>query len=298
MASLFIVPLFKVVDLSLPDEEIVSFLTKSESVKSFDFTRNRNAVTIRFSAIETGQSVADRLQSAFPELVVKLSESKGDTVQLPVRWDDSAVPSGLHVVSGWISSEQELILMNQIDSLPWDMTIRRRVQHYGFQFKYSELNVGDSAVTDFPPIVKDMILSHDELKRFDFNQLTINEYVSGIGIASHCDTHSAFTDTIAVVSLLNPIVMDFVSHDNAKKVSVIIPPRSLMLMSGESRYGWRHAIASRKTDLSLDGTPAARERRVSLTFRRIQKCTCECPFASLCDSQGADFLRPRRMQSG
>jgi alkylated DNA repair protein alkB family protein 8 len=178
------------------------------------------------------------------------------------------------------------------------MTIRRRVQHYGFQFKYSELNVGDSAVTDFPPIVKDMILSHDELKRFDFNQLTINEYVSGIGIASHCDTHSAFTDTIAVVSLLNPIVMDFVSHDNAKKVSVIIPPRSLMLMSGESRYGWRHAIASRKTDLSLDGTPAARERRVSLTFRRIQKCTCECPFASLCDSQGADFLRPRRMQSG
>lgn len=43
---------------------------------------------------------------------------------------------------------------------------------------------------------------------------------------------------------------------------------SLVLLSGEARYNWQHAIAPRKTD-NYDGNVLARNRRLSLTFRSV-----------------------------
>jgi alkylated DNA repair protein alkB family protein 8 len=52
--------------------------------------------------------------------------------------------------------------------------------------------------------------------------------------------------------------------------SVYLPPRSLLHLSGEVRYGWTHAIASRATDV-VDGKVCPRGERVSLTFRSVGK---------------------------
>ena len=49
---------------------------------------------------------------------------------------------------------------------------------------------------------------------------------------------------------------------------VFLPPRSLLLLSGEARYEWTHAIAPRATDV-VDGEVRARGERVSLTFRSV-----------------------------
>lgn len=52
--------------------------------------------------------------------------------------------------------------------------------------------------------------------------------------------------------------------------SVYLPPRSLLHLSGEVRYGWTHAIAPRATDV-VDGKVCPRGERVSLTFRSVGK---------------------------
>lgn len=118
------------------------------------------------------------------------------------------------------------------------------------------------------------------------DQLTVNEYLPGAGIRRHVDTHSAFTDGIAVVSLGSGIVMEFrhpVHSDDHKLV--YLAPRSLLVIRDESRYVYLHYIPMRKKD-RVGGRTVVRGRRVSLTFRRVlPDMQCACRFPDFCDTQ-------------
>lgn len=63
------------------------------------------------------------------------------------------------------------------------------------------------------------------------------------------------------------------SDDCTKKVSVLLPRRSLLIMSEESRFGWTHKITPRKIDVYQDGDGQLktfqRNTRISFTFRRF-----------------------------
>lgn len=97
------------------------------------------------------------------------------------------------------------------------------------------------------------------------------------GIPPHVDTHSAFKDAIVSLSLSSDIVMEFrkPSLTNGKEytahISLALPRRSLLIMSGESRYGWKHGITPRKIDVIRDAaghlTTQYRTKRISYTFR-------------------------------
>lgn len=91
------------------------------------------------------------------------------------------------------------------------------------------------------------------------------------------DTHSAFTAQIISLSLAGDVVMDFrkPTKTNSKEymahISVPLPRRSLLIMSDEVRYGWKHGITPRKIDIirNDDGHLMAkyRTKRISFTFR-------------------------------
>lgn len=107
------------------------------------------------------------------------------------------------------------------------------------------------------------------------DQLTVNEYTPGVGLSAHIDTHSAFTGAILSLSLAGGCVMEFKKgcsssstnqageqgqqscsagadaatadageesaagdDGNMQQVLVYLPPRSLVVMAGESRYAW------------------------------------------------------------
>ena len=116
----------------------------------------------------------------------------------------------------------------------------------------------------------------------DLNQMTVNHYKPGEGIGSHIDTFSAFGDGLMSISLNSGIVMEFtkvattnsadadtdtdkVSFPRPKKL-VYLPSRSLVLMSGPSRFEWEHQIVTRRTD-THNGVVLPRGLRVSLTLR-------------------------------
>ena len=67
---------------------------------------------------------------------------------------------------------------------------------------------------------------------------------------------------------------------------LLLPRRSLLIMSGESRYAWQHGITARKADPLPDGTMMERARRVSITFRKVA-INDEVPLSlSLLDFEG------------
>jgi hypothetical protein len=63
-------------------------------------------------------------------------------------------------------------------------------------------------------------------------------------------------------------MMEFTKVKTREKVPVFLARRSLVLLSGEARYEWRHGIPARKNDV-CDGNTIPRDRRLSLTFRNV-----------------------------
>lgn len=102
----------------------------------------------------------------------------------------------------------------------------RRVQHYGYKFKYGRNQIDKNEKEGILPAFFDDLLAvlHTLpiLTGTTFDQLTINDYFAGNGIPAHFDTHSPFEEIFISVSLLSGIVMDFKRFDGEEK-SVYLP---------------------------------------------------------------------------
>lgn len=84
--------------------------------------------------------------------------------------------------------------------------------HFGFEFNYDD-NMACEHPSSNPipsacqPIIDRMLDAGIFREKPD--QLTVNIYEPGNGIPSHVDTHSAFSDTIASLSLLSGLSVSF-----------------------------------------------------------------------------------------
>jgi alkylated DNA repair dioxygenase AlkB len=61
-------------------------------------------------------------------------------------------------------------------------------------------------------------------------------------------------------------MMDFRHTGDGRQASLLLEPRSLLILSDEARYQWQHGIARRKNDRWRD-VRVPRGRRLSVTFR-------------------------------
>lgn len=107
-----------------------------------------------------------------------------------------------------------------------------------------------------------------------------------VGIPAHIDTHSVFEDTILSLSLGSTCMMDFKRGE--EKLSLLLPSRSILVMSEESRYSWSHGICPRYSDTirTENGTTVQKRGiRTSFTFRKVRRGDCECHYPECCDSR-------------
>ncbi|XP_036149316.1 alkylated DNA repair protein alkB homolog 8 isoform X2 [Monomorium pharaonis] len=152
---------------------------------------------------------------------------------------DSTFPPGLTLIENFITEEQEQTLLG---TLNWDecesvssQLKHRQVKHYGYEFEYGTNMVDpDRPILPIPHDYKFLQTLFDKHgHKYTYDQLTINKYLSGQGIPSHIDTHSVFEDTILSLSLGSACVMNFKKDD--RKIDVLLPARSLLIMTGEAR---------------------------------------------------------------
>ena len=99
------------------------------------------------------------------------------------------------------------------------------------------------------------------------DQLIINEYQPGQGIAPHVDCEPCFEDGITMVSLGWAYEMEYVHVRTGEVRTVLLEPGSAVVIRGEARYDWTHQIRPRKSDRGV-----LRQRRVSLIYRNVILC--------------------------
>jgi alkylated DNA repair dioxygenase AlkB len=199
--------------------------------------------------------------------------------------------SGLTYIRDFLGEEEQVDILRQINELPWSDTagIKRRVQHYGYEYGYQGHQDSLATAPPIPDFLGELRRRLEEVicggdgdvvgdadggdasggeGRRSFNQVIINEYKPGEGIAPHVDNVRLFGDTVVSVSLGSGAVMTFNPVGAPKeKQEVYLHPGSAVILTGDARYRWQHSIPARKND-TVDGVKVARGTRISVTFRR------------------------------
>jgi alkylated DNA repair dioxygenase AlkB len=178
---------------------------------------------------------------------------------------------GLVVVPDFVTKEQETALLQTIDDQPWRNDLKRRVQHYGYRYDYRARTVTRDSYLGPLPLWGENIAQRLKTEKYMSqvpDQLIVNEYLPGQGISAHVDCVPCFGPVITSLSLGAACVMTFRHPKQQQQLDVILPQRSLAVLTGPARYEWTHEIAARKSDI-INGARTSRDRRVSLTFRTV-----------------------------
>jgi len=182
--------------------------------------------------------------------------------------------SGLHLNENFITEQEEATLIRLIDELPWENTLKRRTQNYGYKYDYEDKNVDVYSPIDMPAIFQPYIdrMYNQKLMPYKCDQIIVNEYEPGQGISAHIDNKLHFDHTIASLSLISTTVMQFKNSRSDQIEQALLMPRSIVVLSGPARYEWTHEILRIKEDI-IENNVLKRSRRISVTFRRVKKPT-------------------------
>jgi alkylated DNA repair dioxygenase AlkB len=182
-----------------------------------------------------------------------------------------SMPPDLLYLRDYLTLAEQTDLWAAINASTWLGDLKRRVQHYGYKYDYKarfidySMKIG-SLPTWVQPIAER--LYKDGYMPALPDQLIINEYTAGQGIAPHVDCAPCFGDTVVSISLGGTCVMDFTSKATGEKIGICLEPCSAVVLKGDARYLWTHGIAAKKSDL-IDGKKTPRQTRISLTFRTV-----------------------------
>lgn len=179
--------------------------------------------------------------------------------------------SGLYYLPEFISVQEEISLLEYIDTQQWSNELKRRVQHYGYRYDYKSKRVDSSDYLGPLPLWLASISNRlvNEIFSKHPDQIIVNEYLPGQGIALHTDCKPCFGEVIASLSLGSMVMMDFFNPKTHEKYSLPLQERSLLILRDQARDEWQHGIAARMSD-TINGSRQQRSRRVSLAFRTIR----------------------------
>ncbi|KAJ3168675.1 hypothetical protein HDU88_001568 [Geranomyces variabilis] len=191
----------------------------------------------------------------------------------------AAVP-GLRLINDFISEEEATFLLQTLDSLSWggngshpNPELKRRTLVFGHHFSFvSRTIVQDlGPLPDFLTNIISRMREHGVFAEKPPELCLVNEYEPGQGIMPHVDAPS-FGPIVTSLSLMTPCVMNFTpTHSNGSHATaVLLKPRSLLVLSGEARFHFKHGIGKELFDL-YQGQKVERGRRVSLTFRTLSQ---------------------------
>jgi alkylated DNA repair dioxygenase AlkB len=181
--------------------------------------------------------------------------------------------AGLDLVRNFLGHEEERELIAGIDAGAWRTDLKRRVQHYGVAYDYRRrstgIKEGKQVVASLPDWGSRLIekIRFAQITGVRFDQIIVNEYLPGQGIAAHVDSRE-FGDTIISVSLGSTCAMRFIHTVSKESINVWLMPGDLMCLTRDARYLWRHEIRPRQHDL-YRGQVIRRQRRISVTMRTL-----------------------------
>ena len=183
--------------------------------------------------------------------------------------------AGVIYEPGFMTSAECDSLLGSIDGRPWMNDLKRRVQHYGWRYDYSARFITENMKAE--PLPDCIQAVAGRLRRKGWltqtpDQVIVNEYEPGQGIAPHVD-RDCFGPAVATLSVGDCWPMQFIpavrNADRAERQEVLLDVGSILVLTGAARGKWMHGIARRKAD-GRGPDKRERQRRVSVTFRTIR----------------------------
>lgn len=199
-------------------------------------------------------------------------------------------------------------LLAAVNGKPWLENLIRAQQFFGLVYYQTthdvvalqpaekELQEG-RPMQDLPQWLLSRLVSTGVFGEQEINQVAANRYIGTGGIAAHVEDPVSFGPNLATLSLLQPVQLtlslasevknsreapgDGVDHGNW--VKILLEPRSLLVLQGESRYAYRHGIRRSRLVHLRDGSTLKRGTeycRISLTFRHLLDTRRQLPSVS------------------
>ncbi|KAI9491574.1 hypothetical protein BDB00DRAFT_831991 [Zychaea mexicana] len=182
---------------------------------------------------------------------------------------------GLILIEDFVGREEEAAMIDAVDDNQWcglgispNPELKRRTQQYGhlFSYRYRKVLEELGPLPEFSSAIVDRIMKQELMPNVP-NHLLVNEYNLGQGIMPHTDAPALFGPAILSLSLLSACVMKFTHVETGHTLDILLPRLSMVVMTGDSRYKYKHSISKDHIDTASDGTTVHRDRRVSFTFR-------------------------------
>jgi alkylated DNA repair dioxygenase AlkB len=184
--------------------------------------------------------------------------------QLSLFSAEAGSPPGLRYRADFISADEETEFVERIRALPLApfqfgaFEGKRRVASFGWRYDYSnqKLQQADELPTWIAPLTS-RIEAFAGLQSGLVRQVLCTEYDEGVGIGWHRD--KPHFDLVFGLSLASACKFRMRRKVGAKweRFTLQAQPRSLYMMSGESRRVWEHSI------------PPVEMARYSITFRTM-----------------------------
>lgn len=175
---------------------------------------------------------------------------------------------GLTYYSSVLAPSEQAILLKQTEAMPWDTTLKRKTQQYGYTYNYRDPNAPLDPAPPFPVFTVPLLARLRGLGIAEpFGQLIVNHYTPGQGIGAHIDHMKHFGNVIAIFSAGSHAEMVFkkVKGEARPAVKILLEPGSLLVMQDEARKQWKHSILARTSDYMIP-----RKERISYTFRCVK----------------------------
>jgi alkylated DNA repair dioxygenase AlkB len=141
-----------------------------------------------------------------------------------------------------------------LDSVEWNMELKRATKHYGYKYDYKT-----RSVLKIEESIPDILISlHKTDTKFD--QVIINKYKPGEQITAHTDA-SVFGDKICCISIGESGIIEF-SKSSILSTNLTVISGSMYTMESEARTKWKHEYKNKSNGI-----------RYSITYRTIKKST-------------------------
>lgn len=165
---------------------------------------------------------------------------------------------GLEIHPDLITVTEESELVANLEKEVWSREISRKTLHFGYEYVYKTKTI--STAKPIPEYIRTIVEKIQPHFSEEINQVIVNAYNSGQGIAPHIDHTKYFGKEICSLSL--NCATDIIFEMNGKKKSIDAKRRYLLIMKNEARYKWKHSLKMPKTESKT---------RYSITCRHVQK---------------------------
>jgi alkylated DNA repair dioxygenase AlkB len=174
---------------------------------------------------------------------------------------------GITYVPDYLARGEHDQFLEIVDQSPWQRSLDHDVQVYGYS--YNDRQRVAHRIGDIPAWATSLAtrLQQDGHIQQVPNQLVVNSYRPGEGFWDHID-QSVFGEAILSVSLGSTCIMRFTREQSDASEELLLEPGSLLVLTGPSRWEWKHGIPLRASDVWC-GREYERTRRISFTFRAI-----------------------------